>query len=377
MTNNNNIVEEVQGAEATTEGKVNMMFPTELLKKLEVLFADDKIDFNKILFTVYWINKGKYNSLKKMHENYQEVSSRYGNWISLVGKKGTDFIKKLVDGGIIKKVSGYVTAKHYTRYTLVNPFNYKGGDATGDMWTIYTLYPEDGAFIKKYLSDKHVVRISSTVNNTKNIVKKAEAKQHEVNEVVDIATGEVIDVVEEFKNIKMTLKEVLDNYNELSNKIKALEVENAKLKAELSNKINKKVDITSSLKNEMQQYTFISTIKDVITPAPEVIETPSDYDNTPFFIEDNEDYGFVFPNEQKVEPQVNNSISSATTTVCDYTKYIENKLKSSRVQPIYWDRAIKYITDNDELNAIELGKIISISTGSSQQLINKIKRYSN
>ncbi|GEM_PF-783126 len=166
MRNNNNIAVDVQGTE-TAQKTINMMFPTSLVKKIEKLFEGDKTDFKKVLFTVFWINKGKYNIIKKRYEAYQEVSSRYGNWMALTGKKGTEFIAKLVDGGIIKKVSGYTTAKHYTRYTLVTPYLYKGKDATGNDYTLYTLTEDSGAFAKKYIKDNYNVIIPSTSTKVK------------------------------------------------------------------------------------------------------------------------------------------------------------------------------------------------------------------
>ncbi len=179
MTNNNNIAVEVQGTK-TAEKTINMMFPTSLVKKLEKLFEGDKTDFNKVLFTVFWINKGKYNSIKKRYEAYQEVSSRYGNWMALTGKKGTEFIAKLVDGGIIKKVSGYTTAKHYTRYTLVTPYLYKGKDATENDYTLYTLTEYTGAFAKKYIKDNYNVIIPSTSTKVKEIAKKMNVEVEQV-----------------------------------------------------------------------------------------------------------------------------------------------------------------------------------------------------
>lgn len=157
MTDDNNLNSNVQGADT-----VSMLFPTSLVEQLQDLFLNEKIDFNKVLFTVFWINKGKWNNLKKKYEPYQEVSSRFPNWLSIPGKKGTDFIKRLVDGGIIRQQAGYVTAKHYTRYTLAEPFDYKGKDARGDDYQLYTLKEDAGAFVRKYIADNFVVKIAST-----------------------------------------------------------------------------------------------------------------------------------------------------------------------------------------------------------------------
>jgi len=199
MTNNNNIAVEVQGIE--TAGKtINMMFPTSLVRKLENLFEGDKTDFNKVLFTVFWINKGKYNSIKKRYEAYQEVSSRYGNWMALTGKKGTAFITKLVDGGIIKKVSGYTTAKHYTRYTLVNPFQYKGKDATGNDYILYTLTEDAGAFAKKYINDNYCVIIPSTSTKVKEIVRKESVEVEQVGKNLETNN---MDLEKEIENLKI------------------------------------------------------------------------------------------------------------------------------------------------------------------------------
>lgn len=383
MTNNNNIVEEVQGAEATSEGKVNMMFPTELLKKLEVLFADDKIDFNKVLFTVYWINKGKYNSLKGKNESYQEVSSRYGNWISLIGKKGADFIKKLVDGGIIKKVSGYVTAKHYTRYTLVNPFNYKGGDATGDIWTIYTLYPEDGAFIKKYLSDKHVVRIKTNTTKANTIAKP------KVEDSLKVEQGEAIDITAEINKINMTL-------NELINKVTALENENKELREQLNNK----ADIASALKKEMAQHVNTAVNKRFEEPIsdvnPDEVATDIIYDsiqddkaNTPFFSDDDDiDFGedlikrveaLIMPEDDidfsKVFISDDTSIEQPKVDINSLQSPIEKKLNTiikRHIKPVAQIKMLsKFILANQE-QEITAAMILNVGVGMSGATANRI-----
>lgn len=207
MTNNNNIAVEVQGIK-TAEKTINMMFPTSLVKKLEKLFEGDKTDFNKVLFTVFWINKGKYNSFKKRYEAYQEVSSRYGNWMALTGKKGTEFIAKLIDGGIIKKVSGYTTAKHYTRYTLVTPYQYKGNDATGNDYTLYTLTEDSGAFAKKYIKDSYCVIIPSTSTKVKEITKEKNVEVEQVGK--NLETNNMNIEIENLEKRVASLQERID-----------------------------------------------------------------------------------------------------------------------------------------------------------------------
>ncbi|WP_313448224.1 hypothetical protein [Sphingobacterium sp.] len=217
MTNNNNIAVDVQGTE-TAQKTINMMFPTSLVKKLEKLFEGDKTDFNKVLFTVFWINKGKYNSIKKRYEVYQEVSSRYGNWMALTGKKGTEFITKLISGGIIKKVSGYTTAKHYTRYTLVTPYQYKGKDATGNDFSLYTLTEDAGAYAKKYINDNYCVIIPSTSTKVKEIVRKESVEVEQVGNNLEKNYNMDIEI-QNLKNMvasmQMRIEEQQQQINEL------------------------------------------------------------------------------------------------------------------------------------------------------------------
>lgn len=199
---NNTTVETAQGADNTIQ-TIEMMFPTSLVKKLENLFQDDKIDFNKVLFTVFWINRGKYNSLKGRNESFQEVSSRYGNWLSLKGKQGKEFLDKLIQGNIIKKVSGYVSGKQYTRYRLVMRFSYKGKDATKDDWELYTLTPDHGAFARKYITDKWNVIIPVSKPKTK--IAGENIKNNEVaNPTHDHNIIEKMNIQEEMLNTLFT-----------------------------------------------------------------------------------------------------------------------------------------------------------------------------
>ncbi|WP_313511600.1 hypothetical protein [Sphingobacterium sp.] len=243
--------------------EIEMMIPTSLVNKLEKLFEEDKIDFNKILFTIYWINKGKYNSIKGKYENYQEVSSRFGNWISLVGKKGTNFINKLINGGIIKKVSGYVSAKHYTRYTLIEPFNYKGKSAKGNEFNYYQLTIDDGAFIRKYIMDGYNVIIPS--NNNKKLEENKDKKYMELQ----------------------------DLYNELQKGFNQIQQENFELKAkieelesntEVAKPTTTRTEIASAVRTEMptqhQPYNdevINNMFQDAIKEFPVEVKQPMDY----------------------------------------------------------------------------------------------------
>ncbi|WP_313235722.1 hypothetical protein [Sphingobacterium multivorum] len=297
MTKNNNIVADVQGAEVTTNEQkewksVDIMIPTHLLNKLQELYINDSIPLAKIIFTVHWINKGKYNPLNKSYYPYQEVSNRYVNWLGLNAKQAKNFLKNLEDYGIIKIVGKGVKDKNYTLYSMVNPFDYKGGKATeiNTDWEFLRYFTEDFAFIKKYCETRGVVKIPSRT-------KKQQTKLPV--ESVDISTGEITNVTEELNNIKMTLKEVLDNYYELSNKISALEAENAELKKEL----NKKADIVTSLKSEIQQYTLSRIEEPKVFENPDEINTDIIYDskeNTPFFNND-DDIDFVEDLIKKVQ----------------------------------------------------------------------------
>lgn len=167
------------------ERKVDMMLPTSLLSQLNELFKDSKTDIHKVYFTVFWINKGVYRSLKKMNMPYQEVSSQYGNWIS-----DTTIIPTLEKGGIIKKEKG--SKRYYQRFVLVDKFNYKGKSAKGSEYDLITLYDEDGAYVKKYIDGKHNVIIPprKKKNETKikpiQVVENKENKDKQIMELQEL-----------------------------------------------------------------------------------------------------------------------------------------------------------------------------------------------
>jgi len=311
MRNNNNIAVDVQGTE-TAQKTINMMFPTSLVKKIEKLFEGDKTDFKKVLFTVFWINKGKYNSIKKRYEAYQEVSSRYGNWMALTGKKGTEFIAKLVDGGIIKKVSGYTTAKHYTRYTLVTPYLYKGKDATGNDYTLYTLTEDSGAFAKKYIKDNYNVIIPSTSTKVK------------VKEIAKKMNVEVLQVGKDLEKNNMDLEK--EKITQLEFKVSILEELIASMQQQINELVNNSVnhvvaqpstEIVEEVKNNEYfepQYVYdsegnmVSSSQDVY--ASTLIERKKIKGaDTPFFPnEDNDNNVDIYNAEAFIVPDTNNEI---------------------------------------------------------------------
>lgn len=125
-----------------------------------------------------------------------------------------------------------------------------------------------------------------------------------------------------------------------------------------------------------------SIINQEVKPMIEKIETLSDVEsveNTPFFNdEEDDDFGFIFPNEQEKLKLAQPQIIEQAHPADEFDSFIITKLKSARVQPVYWNNAIKYIKDKKhEANPIELGKLISISTGSTQVIIKKIQQYLN
>nr|WP_315393910.1 hypothetical protein [uncultured Sphingobacterium sp.] len=255
-----------QGAGNEEEKVISMLFPTSLVNQLERLFEGDKIDFNKVLFTTFWINKGKWNSIKNRNETYQEVSSRFPNWLALTGKKGTDFIKKLIDGGIIKKTTGYTTGKNYTRYALVTPFIPKG-NAKGDDYTLYTLTPESGAYAKKYINDGYNVFITTS----KKVKEEIEVSQPiEINEEVD--TINYKEIINKMKEEIKTLQADLDAVNERVTEIElrepttAIEAEVYEIMAKhLTNEISfiNKVDELMNkniLDDDLDNYTGIESL---------------------------------------------------------------------------------------------------------------------
>lgn len=106
-------------------------------------------------------------------------------------------------------------------------------------------------------------------------------------------------------------------------------------------------------------------------------------ESKPMFPEDDEIFDFELPALEENIIEVNGVTEShhgviPSTANDEFDIFIENKLKSAKVQPIYWQNAIQYIKENKEASsAIELGKLISISTASTQVIINKVKQYWN
>lgn len=302
------------------ERKVDMMLPTSLLSQLNELFKDSKTDIHKVYFTVFWINKGVYRSLKKMNMPYQEVSSQYGNWIS-----DTTIIPTLEKGGIIKKEKG--SKRYYQRFVLLNKFNYKGKSAKGSEYDLITLYDEDGAYVKKYIDGKHNVIIPPRK-------KKNETKIKHIKTV-----GK--------ENTDNKLMELQDLYNELQASFNIVQQENFELKAE-----NKK------LKEQAQ--TFTEETQHVEFPTKNLEDTPFFKDETENEVEIIEANPII-----KLVPQQQKS---------DYELLVERTLIYFKVQQGYWRKVKNYILNADNAEFEILCELLPISGANVKKFMEKIKK---
>ncbi|WP_185217531.1 hypothetical protein [Sphingobacterium mizutaii] len=263
---------------------IKMDFPTGLYTKLEDLFINENSKvFKKVLFIVYLINQGTWNKGQGRYNNYYELSTNHMKGYLSLNKMMSPIMKKLVDNQIIKKSGIGIKGSNYTKYSMVERFDFSNMNPS-TLTTIY-LTKADGVYINKYITDDYIVKYA--VNKTNKTEVRTPIK---INKEVDVkietvnATVEDVNMSEEIKNIKMTLQELM-------NKMTALENENA----ELRNALNNKADIVSTLKNEIQQYTS-SRLEEPITfekpDVVDVVESDDDKVNTPFFTDDEDDIDF-------------------------------------------------------------------------------------
>lgn len=274
---------EGQGTEETkkvnNKETIKMDFPTSLYTKLEGIFINENSKvFKKVLFIIYLINQGTWNKAQGRYNNYYELSTNHMKGYLSLNKMMSPIMKKLIDNQIIKKSGIGINGSNYTKYSMIERFDFSKMNPS-TLTTIY-LTKADGVYINKYISDDYIVKYAINKDKMKKEVttpikinKEADVKIETVN-----TTVEDVNMSEEIKNIKMTLQELM-------NKMTALENENA----ELRNALNKKADIVSSLKSEIQQHTTSRLEEpDVI----DVHEADDDKANTPFFTDDDDiDFG--------------------------------------------------------------------------------------
>lgn len=323
-------------------------FTQKLNDKVNEIYENQELR-NKALFILYLINRGTNNDVR----GYQLNVTNHRDIFSYNGVEWAKLFNPLIENEIIECTTPHSKGKSSKFYKINNSYQWvrnKGEIKVEYRGEDFDSLPQ---YIQQFHLDKQVVKSSTDTKWSKNYYYVPK----------EIITEDEREAMTELKNKMFFMGEAIDLMRiEFEKQIEELKNQNIQLKTEIENLKNNTTVVAEQ----------VQTIEEV--PAPEV-----DYDNTPLFVDDEDDnFGFVFPNEQ-VQPKIVEAESNSYPIVVDeFTKYIENKLKSAKVQPIYWNNAIKYIKENKEAsNPIELGKLISISTGSSQVIINKVKQYWN
>lgn len=210
---------------------VKIDLPEAMIEKLENLFKDVNSNiFKKILFTVYLINQGKYNNIKKKYEDYYELSSTHYKGYMSLNAKLSGILKTLVDNNIIAKIGGYTTGKSYQKYKMVDRYLFNENDK--NIKTCF-LTKEDGAYVGKYIADDYIVKYAVNKKSEMSVTKKKEVTEipveNEVSQQVDgTAYDEIINKMkEEIKQLQNDLESVNKRVTEIELKepSTAIEVE--------------------------------------------------------------------------------------------------------------------------------------------------------
>jgi len=320
--------------------------------KVNEIYSNQELR-NKAIFILYLINRGSNNDVR----GYQLNVTNHRDIFSYNGVEWAKLFNPLLENEIIECTTPHSKGKSSKFYKINN--SYQWVKNKGEIKVEYRGEDFDSLpqYIQQFHLDKQVVKSTNDTKWSKNY--------HYV--VKEIITEDERETMIELKNKMFFMSETIDLMRiEFEKQIEGLKNQNIQLKTEIENLKNNTTVVAEQ----------VQTIEEV--PASAEVK-PEAVENKSFFVDDeDDDFGFVFANEQEKIKLQQPQIIEQAHTVDEYTKFIENKLKSAKVQPIYWNNAIKYIKENKEAsNAIELGKLISISTGSSQVIINKVKQYWN
>ena len=150
---------------------IKLDIPTALYNELEIVFENEKSKvFKKILFIIYLINQGTWNSKTKQYNSYYELSINHMKGYLSLNKMMSPIINTLIEKGVIKKSGIGINGNNYTKYSMVQPFSFTKMEEK-DVTTIF-LTTEDGAYVSKYINDNYIVKYS--VNKANRELKKVE-----------------------------------------------------------------------------------------------------------------------------------------------------------------------------------------------------------
>ena len=165
----------------------------------------------KIMFIVYLVKKGKYNTSTKKRENYFEISrTKIKTYLSL-NKELSPIIDKLIELGIIAKKGGYINSVSYQKYTYI-------AKSTGKESEIF-INRTEGKYVSRYIDDNYTVIYSSN--------KKVETPKEEISSTVVetpnmISIDEYNKLVELVKILSQQVKVLTAKQNNLDSDIETL-----------------------------------------------------------------------------------------------------------------------------------------------------------
>ncbi len=209
MKNTDIRVEEKEEIELSNKREaIKIDIPSGLLSQLETLFADETPKtFKKILFIIYIINQGKYNSSKKSYEQFYELSrTKLKSYLSLNSKLSV-ILDKLISNKIIAKNEGYLYNNHYQKYKMVNFFDYKNCEKT-----IYLNF-NDGAYVNRYIKDGYIIRYSGIIKTEDKKMLNHEIstfQKHEADKITEL-THLLYKMEERIGNLEDRLENCLKN----------------------------------------------------------------------------------------------------------------------------------------------------------------------
>lgn len=343
--------------------------------KVNEIFAGQTQTFkDKVLFLINLINKNTKTETVNFENKLKGYQLHNDNHTYFFAFRSSDMQLKeikdlLIKNNVIQMVGQYLVGSVSMEYAITKQYqyDYDKGEVKCNYPTIKDIKK---TYLKKYVADHYVVKSSEDTEYQRKSKKTEEEFEQQAEEAITIKEqmnemqrqiNLLVEYTSQFELIKL---EQMNNNINIQQQLEQLKNENLQLKEEIKSLKNNTVKVISH--------------ENVLLTNNEV-ETLSDVENTPFFNnEEDDDFGFIFPNEQEKLKLAQPQIIEQAHTADEFDSFIIAKLKSARVQPVYWNNAIQYIKDKKhEANPIELGKLISISTGSTQVIIKKIQQYWN
>lgn len=200
---------------------IKLDIPTALYNELEAIFENEKSKvFKKILFIVYLINQGTWNTKTKQYNSYYELSVNHMKGYLSLNKMMSPIINTLIERGVIKKSGIGINGNNYTKYSMVQPFSFTTMDKK-EVTTIF-LTTQDGAYVDKYINDNYIVKYS--VNKANRELKTVEKEVVNSEKVGKILERNNMDLEKEIENLKdmvasmqMQIEQQKEQINQLVN----------------------------------------------------------------------------------------------------------------------------------------------------------------